>query len=396
MPKNILSIGFEEDQRFGDIDPVYVNMDRLIPANHSCLLQFIEYDLSKAEKPLIEYLSCIDSGKEPRKHLLLTAMSELQQMHPYFLICRENAAFLLNCIFAGYIMRHCSDMDELEQKNLFMKVCVSDYSLFTDPDNIFDNKIDSGEDHVLDYLYNLQYDIRLWVMLTLDDTNPELARLDRQRRSVLYSHVAMKNEYNPVFSIEVEFSTSMPKKLKAKSAEWDFNEDLYDQLYKDLNVLMWDPEAKLPKSLTDLIKLTKGNEDCDVITYQIRDFTCLLEYEIHRMVLDGIHVKRCRNCHRYFIPERSNIEYCSRVAPNSNGKLCSEIGRFRVYGKKARESDPAYAMFNRAYRARLEKIRRGTMTREFYDKWRPIAEQKLEEVRQGKMDLDAFDEWLKM
>lgn len=36
------------------------------------------------------------------------------------------------------------------------------------------------------------------------------------------------------------------------------------------------------------------------------------------------------------------------------------------------------------------------MTREFYDKWRPIAEQKLEDVRQGKMDLDAFDEWLKM
>ena len=78
---------------------------------------------------------------------------------------------------------------------------------------------------------------------------------------------------------------------------------------------MWGPEANLPKSLTDLIKLTKGNEDCDVITYQIRDFTCLLEYEIHRMVLDGIHVKRCRNCHRYFIPERSNIEYCSRVLP---------------------------------------------------------------------------------
>lgn len=35
MPKNILSIGLEEDQRFGDIDPVYVNMDRLIPANHT-------------------------------------------------------------------------------------------------------------------------------------------------------------------------------------------------------------------------------------------------------------------------------------------------------------------------------------------------------------------------
>ena len=36
------------------------------------------------------------------------------------------------------------------------------------------------------------------------------------------------------------------------------------------------------------------------------------------------------------------------------------------------------------------------MTREFYDKWGAIAEQKLEEVRKGKMDLDTFNEWLKM
>lgn len=396
MALSFLQIGIEEDTHWGDVRLVTVKMDRLIPDNHSFLMQFLDYDLSKAEKPLAEYLACLDSGKEPRKQLLFTTISELQQMHPYFLICRENAAFMLNCIIAGYIIRHCKDLDELEQKNLFMKVCVSDYSIFTDPDIIFDSHIDAGKDYVLDYFYTLQSDIRKWVFLTLDNTNPGHAKLSSSRRSALYSHIAFKDAYHPILSVEVEFSTTPSRKMLQRSTAWDYDDDHYIQVYKDLNTLTWNPEAEIPKSIADIISATRDADDCNTITYNIRDFSNLLELEVHRMVIDEVRIKRCKNCHRYFLPERSNQEYCSRLAPNSKSKLCSEIGRFIVHGKKARESDPAYALFIKAYRARLEKIRRGTMTRDSYDRWRVEAEERLEQTRQKQMDLSDFEEWLRI
>ena len=396
MALSFLQIGIEEDTMWGGVDPVTVKMDRLIPDNHSFLLQFLDYDLSKAEKPLAEYLACLDSGKDPRKQLLLTTISELQQMHPYFLICRENAALMLNRIIAGYIIRHCKGLDELEQKNLFLKVCVSDYSVFTDPDVMFDSHIDAGVDYVLDYLYTLQDDIRKWVFLTLDNTNPDLAKLSSSRRSALYSHIALKDTYHPILSVGVEFSTTPSKKMLQRTPEWDFNEDHYIQMYQDLNALTWNPEGEIPKSIADIISATKDVDDCNTITYCIRDFSNLLELEVHRMVIDEIRIKRCKNCRRYFLPERSNQDYCSRLAPNSKSKLCSEIGRFLVHGKKAKESDPAYALFIKAYRARLEKIRRGTLTRDSYDRWRVEAKEKLEQTRQKQMTLDEFEEWLKI
>ena len=60
MAIQYLQIGLEEDARLGGISPVNVRMEQLIPENHEFLMQFIDYDLSKAEQPLAEYLTCLD------------------------------------------------------------------------------------------------------------------------------------------------------------------------------------------------------------------------------------------------------------------------------------------------------------------------------------------------
>lgn len=254
MAVNYLQIGFSTDTVLNDAFPVVVEMEKLIPETHEFLFQFLDYDLSKVENHFAEYLSCVDSGQKPNKKLLSITVSLLAEMHPYFRLCRENATDLLNRIIAGYIVSRRSELDVAEQKKLFLSLCVTNQGLFMNPDDIFERKIDVGEQRTLDYIYRLQSHLRRWVFLTLDNTNPALAKLSSKRRSALYSHIAACDENSPVLSVEVSFSTRPTERMRKKRAYWDFaQEDHYGQLYRDLDVLHWDPEAKLVcLILTDL------------------------------------------------------------------------------------------------------------------------------------------------
>ena len=395
MAITYLEIGIEEDALFGSINPLTVRIEQLIPENHEFLMGFLDYDLSKIEQPLKEYLTCLDSGKEPRGQLLTSVVTELQQMHPYFLICRENAAWLLNRVFAGYIMRRFDKLDEAEQKNLFLKVCVNDYSSYTDPDMIFDVPISSGDPHIVDCLYALQQDIRTWAFLTIDNTNPALAVLNGRRRSALYSQITSRDSGNPVLLIETAFSTAPTPKMQRATVKMDFIKGRYEKLTQELQTLLWNPEAPIPPVMQDLINATRDVDDCDTLTYNLRDFSNLLELEIYRMINSEKRIKRCRNCGKYFMVEKSNQEYCSRLAPNST-RLCSEIGRTRVYGRKKTGDTSPSGLYRKAYKTHFARVSRGSMGEDAFEQWKVEAREKLDQVNGGELDAFEFEEWLKL
>lgn len=54
MAIKYLEFGLEQDFDFGNITPTSVRMEKLIPENHEFLMQFIDFDISRAEKPLAE------------------------------------------------------------------------------------------------------------------------------------------------------------------------------------------------------------------------------------------------------------------------------------------------------------------------------------------------------
>lgn len=392
MAVNYLQIGFSTDTVLNDAFPVVVEMEKLIPETHEFLFQFLDYDLSKVENDFSEYLSCVDSGQKPNKKLLSLTVSHLAEMHPYFRLCRENATDLLNRIIAGYIISRRSELNVAEQKKLFLSLCIMNQGLFMNPDDIFERKIDVGEQRALDYLYRLQSHLSRWVFLTLDNTNPALAKLSSKRRSALYSHIAAYGENRPVLSVEVSFSTRPTERMRKKDVYWDFaQKDHYGQLYRDLDVLHWDPEAKLPKSIQEIVDVTKNADDCDIITYDIRDFSNLLELEIHRMVIDGLRVKRCKGCRRYFLPLKDSQEYCYQPSIRSSSERCPASS-----GDSTDENKEAKRLLRRASQTHSERVRRGTMSKPDYVSWKAEADEKLKLVCVGELSLQDYREWLRI
>ena len=420
MAVRYMEIGLSEDF-FEDLSLVHVEMEKLIPESHEFVLKFIDYNLGTLEHLLTEYLSCLKTGKPPRKQLLSTIIRELRQMHPFFLLCNSNAADLLNTAIAGYITNCFSETGEFvgpqgnkrtttpseTQAEMFRRVCVPKPSFTADPDTMFPGSSYAGDPYILNDLYRLQRDIRTWVFLTMDNSNPQLAVLTSEQRSALYAFVTAKEDlYAPHMRISSEYSVEPSKRMREERIKWDFrdlDEDYdpdrddsdYAKLDDALDALACNSEMKLPAILEDVIRAVKDVDDCEIITYKINSFKELLEFEVYSMIREKIRIRRCRNCNRYFIPDRSNQEYCNYIAPNST-KLCSDIGHSRVYTKKMLADNSPEGLYRKAYKAHHQRLQRETMTEEEFTEWKKTALEKKELVSKNELDPFEFQEWLKI
>lgn len=416
MAIRFLEVGLFTHTELDTPHSAIIEMEKLIPDSHDYLMDFMDFDLSKAEQLMADYLSCIKEDSVPNKDTLAAAIAELKAMHPYFSLCDHNARFLINRIFAGYIKRHFTDRDEFEQKNLFSSIQLSGFNEYTDPDEAFEMSLDSGHPFVLDELLSLQKFIRTWVTLTVDNTNPELALLNSQQRSALYAHVSgTDNVYTPTITIESSFSTKPSKKLEKRMLKWEFanldsektpkkvlddpdflNADHYEKISKALDALRWDAESRLPQVLRTIVNAARDAGDCTELTYHIRDFRNLLELEVYQMVTTDTRIRRCKCCKRYFLPSRKSQEYCTRIAPGST-KTCAEVGPTRTYDSRMiGDKSTSQALYRNAYKTRHARVTRGSMTQADFDEWNREALDKREQVKEGTLDLFVYQEWLKL
>ena len=434
MSNCYLQIGVTEDTRFGTIEPLSVKIDHLIPADHDFLFQFLDFDLYKAESPLSEYLTCLESGKEAKSFLAQSAITALQQMHPYYIFCRENAVLLINRAIIAYIGRRFPDADDNMRHDMFQKVSLKDYSIYRELDEILAfGSMNSDNQHVLGSLFDLQKEMRRWVFITLDDTNADLASLSEDRRSALYSLISPYDEFSPILSFNTHFFTRPSQRMKLELARWDFpelNDDgsvveppkktkpmkngsgnagalntpkpVGQELVRQcLDELYYNPSASLPTRLREAVRSTIDvdnlqNDDFDVISYDLSDFSDVLKLEVYRMIVGKTHIKRCKNCGKYFTPDKSNREYCNRLAPNST-KLCSEIGRSRVNTRKnSQDASTPYALYRKAYKTHFARVANGLLSQEDFDQWKTAALEKKALVETQRMDIADYEQWLRL
>lgn len=112
------------------------------------------------------------------------------------------------------------------------------------------------------------------------------------------------------------------------------------------------------------------------------------------MTREDVRIKRCKNCGRYFILEKGNLEYCDRIAA-SETKPCNEIGKSRTYEQRITGGSSAMALYRKAYKTHFARIRSGNMTREEFDRWKAEAADKRRLAESGKLDFDEYATWLK-
>ena len=376
---------------------------------------------------MAQYLSCLDDSSDPapdRKALRLAVIA-LQEMHPYFKGSPVNTAYMLNRVFAGYILQHFPNLSESRQKDMFRRVALTKFTDYADPELCFEHTVSVGSERVLDCLFTLQKKLRRWIFVTLDDSNKDLASLSTKRRSALYSIImpSYGDGDDPILKIQANFAQRHSEKMTKKLRKWesdlvfdilDLDEDddldgdaepngknrngkidMIAKITQCIDELYFNPSASIPGAIKEAIQLTCDVDDYDVITYEISDFSELLDLEVYRMIAEGLHIKRCGNCHKYFILKTPEDEGCNRI-PDGSARTCAQILKTRKKEKpveKVPEKTPQ-ELYRTAYKKQSARVRKGALSQESFDQWKKDGLAKKALVEAGQLNYEEFSQWL--
>lgn len=124
----------------------------------------------------------------------------------------------------------------------------------------------------------------------------------------------------------------------------------------------------------------------------------ILYAEFKEVIVNNIHMKKCKNCNKYFASsKRLNVEYCDRaVKKNSNGTIrtCKDIGPVKFYESKL-SNDPLNEAYRKVYKKIHARLTAGKMTNDEFLEWKITAHEKMELVRSNNNDIEEFIEWIK-
>ncbi len=394
MAKIFLEIGSEWE--YGQPDPVTVRKERLIPDTHEPLFNFLDADFSRLALYAMNYLESAakDQPADQKIHQRLT--DELYSIHPYFSLCPSNAENYLNKVFARYLGEALSKQGEDEIRAAIKKVQTITHHDGVDPDHWFEsyNYVDAN-DTIFSDLEDLQRNIGYWIFLVLDQSAPDLAKLNANQRSSIYNLI-FGSRYTPLLDLKVNMGYYASKALGQRSAVLDFTEDAWTTLFSDIDALRLNPSMQTPDSLSEVIEAAETiSEDYEYHTYEIGSLEDLLKYEVYEMSKEDIKVKRCKNCNRYFVLEKGNLEYCDRIAAGET-KPCSEIGKDRTYQAKITGGNSPMALYRKAYKTHFARIRTGLMTKEQFEDWKAEALIKRSQAESGVIDTQDYAAWLKI
>jgi hypothetical protein len=187
-----------------------------------------------------------------------------------------------------------------------------------------------------------------------------------------------------------------PSNLKRLEAEMDFGDEKETAaIFSSLAAMQKNPSDKTPENIQKLIATATGiTEDCEYKTYITENLEDILKLEVCEMAQSGIRIKRCKNCGRYFILEKGNMEYCDRIAPGET-KPCSEIGKARTYEKRVADDNGLMALYRKSYKTHYARILAEKISKKDFEKWKKEALKKRDSVKSGKLGLEEYSLWLK-
>lgn len=390
MASIYLNIGMS----FDPMGEAYVELpeEEIVPQTHEYLFYVLDADLSRLEAYAQNYLACLDNGTDPDKVIMQRIREELSSLHPFFRACPANATVTINKAFASFIKRKYPDSAEAQEAAM-AKVLEIKYLYQGDVAYWLDNAVILPTEQIFAELHLIQERILRWAFTVLDNTNPDLAKLNNAQRNALYG-IIYGDAYTPLLETTVQKSTQLPYNYRLLGINMVFDEQ-YERDVKDALQQMQKNPSTTPDCVKELIHDASCMEgDFEIHTYVLETLEDLLKYEVYNMIQAEKRIKRCKNCGRYFVVDKSNMEYCDRIAAGET-KPCSEIGKSRTYEQKIAKGGTAMALYRKAYKTHFARIRSGTMTREQFDAWKDEATAKRQEVESGILDMDEYATWLK-
>ncbi|MDO5544610.1 MAG: DUF6076 domain-containing protein [Eubacteriales bacterium] len=107
--------------------------------------------------------------------------------------------------------------------------------------------------------------------------------------------------------------------------------------------------------------------------YRLTRLSELLYLELIHLLRSGGGIQKCRNCGRYFLPERGyHYRYCDQVAPGESVRTCRDIGAAKTRQSKL-EGSAALTIYQRAYKRYYARVLKGQWSKEQFQRWQVQA-----------------------
>ena len=126
--------------------------------------------------------------------------------------------------------------------------------------------------------------------------------------------------------------------------------------------------------------------------YEFDNYYNLLVFELMNIIRGKIHLKKCKNCGKYFVTNNYGVTYCRNFYEGD--KTCRDIGASRVFIKNL-EKDEAYNLYRKIYKRKqaIAKSKGG----KYYDEY-IYFRFKGKEMKDGykleEITKEEFIEWL--
>jgi len=390
MSSKLLNLGMTFDRNGDPAGEEIIQYDRLISDDHDALFSFLDADLSQLQGLIRDYLLCLEEGRPGNYDTLLAIHKQLFSLHPYFKVYPTAVDILLNQTFAAHL--NTLDISDDEKARAFRLLASTEYVPMPDFEEVIgDNDI-----------FTLQIDLRRWVFVTLDNTNPTFANMSTAQRNALY-YLMYRNQFTPVLDTNIQYSIRPTNRMRRMMATFDFSSK-HESAALDLVDMTQHPEDEAPEEFQEILAAVEDvAEDCSTLTYEIADFRDLLSLEIFDLAQTNHRIKRCKHCGRYFVIENDEEKYCLRI-PDGENKCCRDLHStkpakyYSVTIKIPAGDDNASAIqaaYRKAYKTHYARIKAGTLTEDEFTRWKGIASKMKDTVASGEMTLEAYEEWLK-
>ena len=394
----MLDLGMIFDRDGQPIGNEEMQWNRLMPNDHGYLFSFLEADLSKLHALISDYLGCLAEKKQGNYDTLIAIHKALFELHPYFRLCPQTADVQLNRYFASYIKWRYSSESEEEMLRKMRLLVSAEYMPVPNLETVLDNA--RSDDGLL--FADIQRDLRRWVFVTLDNTNPAFAKMTTAQRNALY-YLIDRNQYTPVLETGVQYSIRPTNRMRHMMAAFDFGMDTkYAGALWDLMDMVNHPADEVPEGFQEVLDAVSDvAEDCSTMTYEIADLEALLSLEIFDMSQKGLRIRRCAECGRYFVIESEADRYCNRI-PAGRAKSCKEMHAdpraaaiTPIVDTATANATAIQAAYRKAYKTHYARVKAGTLTEDAFTTWKGMAIKMKETVAAGEMTLEAYEEWLK-
>lgn len=389
--------------------------------SHLDLLNYIDTDLSELEKLVQQYVAkIIDTdtleltGYKPQEEDTLELLAMFKHLHPVYLFEHKNALKREVCEYFNKLLYEQWKVKKIAYSEQWY---AERYEILTafNPTGIkmrFDDKyyrkyaVAIGADNKEDWevaLFPLHYEsekktqdfIKLMLFYILNLSIPELTELTIRQRIWLFNNIVGEQ----IFDVSLRLLLEPPRYYENDSEFRNRQQKLvenYELLVDgktvgDYHINYGNVTEEQASRIQRYVAKAKAlTDDWYYEEYEVQDTRQLLFLEIVQMIKNGLSLRYCKLCGRYFIPKHQRKVYCDGYAPGET-QPCSKIGPKRNY-----ENQSEIILYSRAYKKYAAKVTRekNPEIRSAFKNWCFQAAEMRDKVKSGEINIMEFAKWL--